>query len=220
MGQPRAIAAWLGPTKLARAILFATITNIVAYLPFLMLTGDTGTFLYSLPVVMTCALVASRIVSMTFIPQLGYYLMRPGKPLPPIEYRRTHGVTGVYYKLGHYALEHRKMFVAGSFVFLAVGVVIGYQLQSAFFPEDVQYLAYVDVWLPNGAALSDTNACRLRRREGDSPGCRSNTDESIRDATASRARFCSSVTSFVGGGGPRFWISAPSESAADATLPS
>ncbi len=88
------MAAWLGPTKLARAILFATITNIVAYLPFLMITGDTGEFLYSLPIVMTCALVASRIVSMTFIPQLGYYLMRPGKPLPPIEYRRTHGVTG------------------------------------------------------------------------------------------------------------------------------
>ena len=32
-------AAWLGPTKLATAILFATITNIVAYLPFLLLTG-------------------------------------------------------------------------------------------------------------------------------------------------------------------------------------
>ncbi len=111
MGKPAAIAAWLGPTKLSRAILFATITNIVAYLPFLMLTGDTGRFLYSLPIVMTCALVASRIVSMTFIPQLGYYLMRPGKPLPPIEYRRTHGVTGLYYKLGHYALEHRKAFV-------------------------------------------------------------------------------------------------------------
>ena len=123
MGRPATVAAWLGPTKLARAILFATITNIVAYLPFLMISGDTGEFLYSLPIVMTCALVASRIVSMTFIPQLGYYLMRPGKPLPPIEYRRTHGVTGVYYKLGHYALEHRKVFVACSFLFLAGGIV-------------------------------------------------------------------------------------------------
>ena len=42
-------AAWLGPTKLARAILYATATNIIAYLPFLMLTGSTGDFLYSLP---------------------------------------------------------------------------------------------------------------------------------------------------------------------------
>ena len=34
-GHPSIVAAWLGPTKLATAILFATITNIVAYLPFL-----------------------------------------------------------------------------------------------------------------------------------------------------------------------------------------
>src|SRR5689334_829224 len=71
------VAAWLGPTKLATVILYATITNIVAYLPFLLLTGKTGQFLYSLPVVITCSLVASRLVSMTFIPLLGYYLLRP-----------------------------------------------------------------------------------------------------------------------------------------------
>jgi multidrug efflux pump subunit AcrB len=62
---PPVIASWLGPTKLAHAILFATITNIVAYIPFLLLTGTPGEFLFSLPVVMTCALVSSRIVSMT-----------------------------------------------------------------------------------------------------------------------------------------------------------
>src|SRR5262245_41347530 len=32
-GASRVLAAWRGPTKLATAILFATITNIVAYLP-------------------------------------------------------------------------------------------------------------------------------------------------------------------------------------------
>ncbi|MGO9602047.1 MAG: efflux RND transporter permease subunit [Candidatus Binataceae bacterium] len=211
MGRPAAIAAWLGPTKLERAILFATITNIVAYLPFLMLSGDTGKFLYSLPVVMTCALVASRIVSMTFIPQLGYYLMRPGKPLPPIEYRRTHGVTGLYYKLGHYALEHRKAFVACSLVFLAGGVFIGKQLGQAFFPEDVQYLSYIDVWLGNGAAISSTNTAateaelvvrRVAAQYGrDHPG-----------SDGKPRAILKSITSFVGGGGPRFWMSAPSES--------
>src|SRR6185437_14060079 len=55
------VAAWLGPTKLATAIVFATITNIAAYLPFLTLTGDVGKFIWSLPVVLTLSLVASRI---------------------------------------------------------------------------------------------------------------------------------------------------------------
>ena len=52
-GQPRIISAWLGPTKLATAIMYATVTNIVAYLPFLLVTGSTGEFLHSLPIVMT-----------------------------------------------------------------------------------------------------------------------------------------------------------------------
>jgi len=48
-GLPRRTACWVGPTKLATAIFYATITNIIAYLPFLMLTGNTGEFLKSLP---------------------------------------------------------------------------------------------------------------------------------------------------------------------------
>jgi multidrug efflux pump subunit AcrB len=48
-GHPRAVAAWLGPTRLATAILFATITNVAAYLPLMLLTGNQGDFLKSLP---------------------------------------------------------------------------------------------------------------------------------------------------------------------------
>ncbi|HYQ03052.1 MAG TPA: efflux RND transporter permease subunit [Polyangiaceae bacterium] len=76
-GLPRRIAAWLAPTRLASAIMFATITNIVAYLPFLTLTGDTGRFIYSLPVVLTASLVASRLVSMSFVPQPWHFWIAP-----------------------------------------------------------------------------------------------------------------------------------------------
>src|SRR4029077_8896529 len=96
-GDSRLVAAWLGPTKLAKAIMFATITNIAAYLPFMMLAGNTGEFLYRLPIVIACALVASRLVSMTFIPLLGYYLLRPStKPELSVDDRRRRGFTGAY----------------------------------------------------------------------------------------------------------------------------
>src|SRR3984885_1637768 len=107
-GHPPLVAAWLGPTKLAHAILFATITNIVAYVPFLALTGTTGEFLFSLPVVMTCALVASRLVSMTFIPFLGYYLLRPAeKGGARREERRSRAFSGFYYRVGTFVIDHR-----------------------------------------------------------------------------------------------------------------
>ena len=105
-GQPNVVAAWLGPTKLATAIMFATVTNIIAYIPFLLLTGTMGEFLYSLPIVMTCALVASRLASMTFVPLLGYYLLRPDKkPEKPIELRRTTGFTGYYARVARAAID-------------------------------------------------------------------------------------------------------------------
>src|SRR5215467_106058 len=164
VGHKPVVAAWLGPTKLATAILFATITNIVAYLPFLMIKGSTGEFLYSLPVVLTCSLVASRIVSMTFIPLLAYYLLRP-KAEKPIEERRKSGFAALYYRIGTRAIKYRWRTLGASLVVLLLGGVIASQLKSQFFPKDLSYLSYVDVWLPEDAPASATNEAAARAEE-------------------------------------------------------
>lgn len=210
LGHKPIIAAWLGPTKLATAILYATITNIVAYLPFLMLTGDMGRFLTTLPVVMTCSLVASRLVSMTFIPLLGYYLLRPSqkKELPMAE-RRQRGFTGWYYKVGHWAIAHRWKVFAGSLAFLALGGFFGSQLKSQFTPKDLSYFSYIDVWLPEDAPLSATREVTERveaitRREIDEYG-------KAHAENGAPLDLLESLTTFVGGGGPRFWFSVSPE---------
>jgi multidrug efflux pump subunit AcrB len=208
-GHPPIHAAWLGPTKLAKAILFATITNIVAYLPFLFLPGDTGTFLYSLPVVIGCSLVASRLVSMTFIPLLGYYLLRP-KGEPSIEERRQSGFAAAYYRVGALAIRHRWAFLAGSFVILAMGGVFMTQLKAQYFPQDLHYLSYVDVWLPEDAPAAATN--RVARQVEDT--MRRVSEEYGKEHAAETGEerpVLKSITTFVGGGGPRFWSSAAPE---------
>jgi multidrug efflux pump subunit AcrB len=204
---PPVVASWLGPTKLAHAILFATITNIVAYIPFLLLNGTTGEFLHSLPVVMTCALVASRLVSMTFIPFLGFYLLRPTKTVEVTpEERRTRGFSGFYYRVGHFAIDHRWLVFAGSLLFLVLGGLFGHRLKTQFFPDDVQYLSFLDVWLPNDVPLFATNKTAVEI-------------EKIVQATAEKygkdhpgkdgrpRQVLHSLTTFEGGGGPRFWFS-------------
>lgn len=80
-GRGREEGAWLGPWRLRRAILFATVINIVAFLPLALLPGDKGAFILALPLVVTLALGASRFVSVSFIPLLGYYLLRGQKSL-------------------------------------------------------------------------------------------------------------------------------------------
>src|SRR5215467_5889400 len=152
-GHSRTVAAWLGPTKLATAILYATVTNIVAYLPFLLLPGSTGQFLYSLAMVMTCSLISSRIVSMTFIPMLGHYLLRPVKE-PTIEERRSRGFAAAYYAVGSFAIKHRWLVLGASMGILVAGGLIGSKLKQQFFPKDLAYLCYVDIFLPEDAPFS------------------------------------------------------------------
>src|ERR1700722_4561805 len=204
---PPVIAAWLGPTKLAHAILFATITNIVAYIAFLMLTGTTGEFLYSLPIVMTCALVASRLVSMTFIPLLGYYLLRPERKAEKSpEERRTTGFSGFYYRVGQSAIEHRWLVFAGSIVFLIVGGFFGHELKTQFFPDDVQYLSFLDVWLPNDVPLFATNKTALQVEQVVKAAAEKyGKDHPNKDG--SPRKVLHSLTTFEGGGGPRFCFS-------------
>jgi multidrug efflux pump subunit AcrB len=202
------IAAWLGPTKLATAIMYATVTNIVAYLPFLMLTGTSGEFLYSLPVVLACSLVASRLVSMTFIPLLGYYLLKP-KAEPTIEERRKKGFAALYYRVGHLAITHRWKVLAGSTAVLALGGFMISQLKSQYFPKDLAYLSYVDVWLPEDSPLTSTIEASVQ------------AEEIIRHVAGEYGKEHSehgdgqgvlkSLTTFAGGGGPRFWFTVSPE---------
>lgn len=201
-GHPPLLAAWLGPTKLANAIVFATVTNIVAYLPLLLIKGDVAYFIYSLPIVLTCSLVASRIVSMTFVPLLGYHLLRA----TPVDRREPRRFARAYRRLIGWAIDNRWRLLAGSCGLLALGALFLTRLEKSFFPKDFSYYFYLDVWLPEDAPLSATNAAAVE------------TEQVVREVTAEFGRrhtddhggqreVLESMTTFVGGGGPRFWFS-------------
>jgi multidrug efflux pump subunit AcrB len=207
-GQPRSTAAWLGPTKLFKTMAYATVTNIVSYLPFLMLPGDTGKFLYSLPIVISCSLLAALLVSITFVPLISSFLLK-SKVETPVEERRKHGFTGWYFRMATKAIEHRKLCLAASLLLLVIGGVVFSTLKPQFFPKDLQYFSYIDVWLPEDSPASATSAVaeevesitrQVAQEYGKSHPEHGHPKEVLQ-----------SMTTFVGGGGPRFWSSATPE---------
>jgi multidrug efflux pump subunit AcrB len=201
------IAAWLGPTKLATAIMFATITNIAAYLPFLTLPGDVGTFIHSLPVVLSLSLIASRIVSMTFVPLLGSWILRaPKRPPPsPVE-RRSRGFGKQYYRVVGWAIDHRLLVFGLSVVLIAGAGVYAKRVKSAFFPKDLSYLSYVDIWLPEDATLGATRQKSIEVGRVIEAGVAEWSKQHGHPESV-----LESVTEFDGGGGPRFWFSVSPE---------
>src|SRR5262249_26919792 len=198
-GKPRLVAAWLGPEKLSKAIMYATITNIAAYLPFLLLNGDVGRYIYSLPVTIARSLVASRVMSMPFLPLLAYYILKPERDAATDHPRQT-WFGKRYEGVVTFAIDHRWKFLAASSLALAAGGFFVSHLNRQFFPRDNFYIAYVDIRLPEDAPLAQT--ARVVRE----------ADQLIRDVATEYDRThdggssLASITSFIGAGGPRFWF--------------
>jgi multidrug efflux pump subunit AcrB len=208
-GEPTEEASWKGPTRLSVAILFATITNVVAYLPFLSLPGDIGRFIRSLPVVMTIALLAAWLLSLTFVPVLGAALLRaPKRHQPTIAERRQRGFGRVYSNVVTWSIRHRWISLAVAVALALSALPWMRQLKTAFFPKDLSYLSYVDVWAPEDSTVSQTRELAERAqgviREAAERWGREHPDEHSHS-------ILKSVTTFVGGGGPRFWFSVTPE---------
>lgn len=210
-GKARSVAAWLGPTKLSKAILYATITNVAAYLPFLLLKGDVGRYIYSLPVTIACSLVASRLVSMTFIPLLSYYLLRP-KTQQVTNDPRQKGFGRWYSRTVGFAIENRWKVLAGSSLLLVLGGFFASRLHQQFFPRENFYISYVDLRLAEDAPVSETDRA-TREAERVVQDVATQYDRA-HAGSSEGASVLASITSFVGAGGPRFWFSVTPEAPA------
>ncbi|MFZ5830622.1 MAG: efflux RND transporter permease subunit [Planctomycetota bacterium] len=201
-GQPRDVAAWLGPQKLARAILYATLTNCVAFLPLLLVAGKTGEFIYSLPIVVAGSLVASRIVSMTFMPLLGYYLLKGQKGFEAglAEGGRRATFAKYYNGFSEWCLSHKAVSLGVCVAILLACTACLPLIGTSFFPKDYHNVFSVNLFLAEGSPIRQTRDEALR------------LIEVIDRLEGRRIR---AYTTFVGAGGPRFWLSIVPEQRAD-----
>ena len=207
-GQPRGVAAWFGPFRLRHAILFGTIINIVAFLPLALLPGDKGAYILGLPVVVTLALVSSRIVSMTFIPLLAYYVLRGQKGMEAGGEMRSFFLFKPIDKLLIAVLPRYKrvLQLALSHPFRAVGIAYGLLVASfgltlffgsQFFPPAERNQMLIDIELPESASLLQTRGV-----------CQEVTE------ILKRHDDIQSAAVFAGGTAPRFFLTvSPKEQA-------
>jgi multidrug efflux pump subunit AcrB len=200
-GHPRHIAAWLGPKRLSHAIFFATLTMVVAFLPLLLVKGKTGDFIYSLPIVVTFSLIAAMLVSWTFAPLMGFYFLkgqrgfdRSGDDKPMSGFPRW------YKAFVENCIAHRYRSVTIALVILGAGVLVCRSIGTSFFPKDLHSVFVVNLDLPEGSPIRATRDVAM---------------EAVRKIDALEGKHIRSYTTFVGAGGPRFWLSIEPEQRAD-----
>ena len=88
---------------------------------------------------------------------------------------------------------------------LLVGGYFMSTLKPQFFPKDLSYLSYVDVWLPPDAPLGATDGVAARAETV----IREEAERFSKEHHADRV--LKTLTTFIGGGGPRFWFSVDPE---------
>src|SRR5262249_31922184 len=140
--------------------------------------------------------------SMTFIPLLAFYLLR-AKAEPSAERMRDKGFGRRYSRVAGFAIDHRGKILAAFSMLLVVGGYFANALHHQFFPRENFYIAYVDIRLAEDAPLEATEPA-VREAE---------TVIEVESAKRDRGGepLLASMTSFVGGGGPRFWFSVTPE---------
>lgn len=68
LGENPSDASVKGAKEVSISILTATLSTIFAFMPLLFLTGDVGSFIKPIPIVISCSMLASMAMSLTIIP--------------------------------------------------------------------------------------------------------------------------------------------------------
>jgi multidrug efflux pump subunit AcrB len=168
--EPRSRAAWLGPLRLRQPMVFGTLTCVFSFLPLLMLYGDKGEFMKSMPVVVTLALLSALFVSNSFLPLISYYVLRGQKGFDEggelrsfflfrLVDRALLALLPIYQKALRGALKRPYLVLGVAYSVLALVLVFVFpRLGSQFFPPAERNQLLIDIETPASDSLTSTRA--------------------------------------------------------------
>jgi multidrug efflux pump subunit AcrB len=202
-GEERRLACIETGQTLSIPLLTSSLTTILAFMPMLLIDGQTGEFAYSLPMVVILLLLSSWFLSMYVTPAMCFWFMKV-KPSPQpdaavaggrqtAEDMYSSGFYRVYRGLLEQLLRFRVLVAAGALIAIVLGGFIASQLVREFFGPSTdrnQFLVYVD--LPAGYQLETTDATVQRLTAW-------LADKEVNPEVTS-------TVAYVGSGGPRFFL--------------
>jgi multidrug efflux pump len=195
-GWERVKAASFAYTSTAMPMLTGTVVTAAGFLPIGLARSSTGEYTFSIFAVTTTALLVSWVVSVVFVPYLGYKL------LPDFRKAGSHaGHSAVYQKPFYlrfrkvvvWCVEHRWI-VIGATAGVFLGSVFAFRfVQQQFFPAASRPELIVDLRLPEGASVTATErqVKKLEKILMTEPVLRDGIDNFV---------------SYVGSGSPRFYL--------------
>ncbi|MDH3599189.1 MAG: efflux RND transporter permease subunit, partial [Candidatus Tectomicrobia bacterium] len=229
-GMPQDEAVIEGCSSVSSSLLWSSFTTIGVFIPMaFVLPGDLGEYIFSLPAVVTLTLLVSWLCAMTLTPILNYYILAPSDGQLPIvklvqgllrrlgmrrhtavpeAHSEPTGKEGGYMTLCRWAIRMRFATIGVAFALLAAALML--PVQSSFFPFSDRNQFVVDVWLPETAPIYHTDhltqqAEQMVRQLSDTTW-KDGQWVPITDEKGQRIHRLDNMVTYVGAGGPRFYV--------------
>lgn len=206
-GYDRRRAATFAYEATSMPMLTGTLITAAGFLPIGLAKSVTGEYTFAIFAVTSAALLISWFVSVYFVPYLGAWLLhthkKPAADQPAsVEAAALEASTdgeahelfdtpfyGRFRRLVGWCVDHRWITIALTAASFGLGIVGMGKVQQQFFPDSSRPELIVDLWLPEGSTIqqSDEVARRFEKRMAQEKGLES-------------------VTAWVGSGAPRFYL--------------
>lgn len=168
LGLPPREAAIQGLAEIHLAVLAGAATTVAAFIPLMVMEGDIGEFIRSIPIVVSVMLLGSVLVAHFVTPLLAIAFHPRNESRPRA---RNRGVP-YYVPILRFAIERRRtvlaLFAGGiAATFVMAGAVL---LPPEFFPDADRHQFLINVQLPGGSPIEQTDALMARvekQLEGD-----------------------------------------------------
>jgi multidrug efflux pump subunit AcrB len=189
-GYDRNSAATFAYTSTAFPMLTGTLITVAGFIPVGFANSTAGEYVNSLFWVVGISLIASWIAAVYFTPWIGYMLLRERPRHADAEHE---AFDGPFYRRLHRAIDwcvrRRRVVVATTLLAFLAGIGGFAFIPQQFFPASNRPEILVDLWLPEGTAIKETEV-QAKRLE----------------AIMLVDKDISFVTTFVGEGAPRFYL--------------
>ena len=159
-GRTRVEAAIEATRQIAVAVVGATATLVLAFVPLLFLPGGPGEYIRSLPAAVIATVLASLFVSLTIIPWIGSLVLPAHAPEGGNRALRAfeRAIHATYAPVLDRALRHPVRALLGAAVIVAGAVALVPVIGFSLFPRAETPQFYVNITAPQGGSIEATAA--------------------------------------------------------------
>jgi multidrug efflux pump subunit AcrB len=164
MGYGRKEAAWEGTSQVGWAVVSATATTVLAFIPIMMMRDVTGDFIRSMPATVVYTLTASLLLSLTLTPFLSSKFINVSSTSGYSRMRRLlqHFIETRYRSMLDYSIRHPMRVIALALVVFLVCLGLFPVVGVSFFPKAEKPQILINIDSPPGTSLDRSD--RLARR--------------------------------------------------------